>query len=120
MFEGIIAIIAAILGVILFFKIWTMTNDVRDIKERLSRVFPTDDEKQYDALTNAAKDDHRNPDAKDGIFAVGDKVIHIASNTLMVVKDIRKDGSLECYAIKKNGTEEYVGLFNPSQLKHCK
>ena len=37
---SIVCLIFGILQIILFFKIWAMTNDVRAIKEYLTAVFP--------------------------------------------------------------------------------
>lgn len=54
---GIISIIAAILQIILFFKIWRMTNDVRELK-------------------NHFIDEERNNDKEHCSFNIGDKVIY--------------------------------------------
>lgn len=116
----ILSIVFFILGLILFFKVWGMTNDVREIKERLTEVFPTEGEKKHIELQNALKPKEDEEAAANSVFSIGETVRYAPMNRIMVVKSIHPDGKIECVSFKKDGKEEFEGLYEPGQIEHYK
>ena len=114
----ILSIVFFILGLILFFKVWGMTNDVREIKERLTEVFPTEGEKKHIELQNALKPKEDEETAANSVFSIGETVRYAPMNRVMVVKSIHPDGKIECVSFKKDGKEEFEGLYEPGQIEH--
>ncbi|WP_456086384.1 hypothetical protein [Parabacteroides sp.] len=95
-FLGLFTFAFMILCVILFFKVWGMTDDVRAIKQRYfleSRKRMHNPKKQY-------------------LFAVGDLVVD-KSGKQMRVKEI-VDGLYSCYT---GGGTIYVGDFEEQELR---
>lgn len=116
---AICAIIVSVLSIILFFKVWGMTNDVKEIKERLANVLLTEKEKKHVELQKAAlASGEDNTDIVASEFKVGETVRYAPMNRIMVVKSIQKDGDIECVSYKKNGNEEFEGVYKPSQIEH--
>lgn len=74
-FITIIIIVFAILQIILFFKLWRMTNDVRDVKKFL--------------MDNMKRDKVRTPTVNhDGAIKIGSHIIEIKTNKQMNVISI--------------------------------
>lgn len=96
-----------------------MTNDVREIKERLTRVFPTEDEKKYIEQQKSVKNTEEVVSKIDGEFAVGETVRYAPMNRIMIVKRIQENGDVECVSYKQNGKEEAEGVYKPVQIEHC-
>ena len=117
---AICAIIVAILSIILFFKIWGMTNDVKEIKDRLARVLPTEEEKMSEELKSATMSAEEKAIVMESDFKIGEMVRYAPMNRVMIVKSIHEDGKIECVSYKKNGTEEFEGLYDPAQIEHYK
>ena len=104
-----------ILNIILFFKIWGMTNDVRELKLFLikkeenmtigsvkeSKTVESADEKKDNGFTP-------NPNR---IVNKGDTVININNGEQMIVNEIGFDGSCICYIGKK-----MAGIFQPNEI----
>lgn len=116
--ELFLTLVFGILGIILFFKIWIMTNDIRAIKDRLTEVFPTNNEKAYEKLHEAAKTPEVNAAEAASSFALGETVKYAPMNRIMIIKSIHADGKIECVSYKKDGSEEFEGLYEPSQIEH--
>lgn len=98
-FFGLIAILFAVLQIILFFKIWGMTNDIREIKEKY--LSSTDPKKS--ALP-----------AQSSELNVGELVVHIKTNKQMRIKEITEDGKYSCYT---GGGTSHEGDFTESEIK---
>lgn len=60
-FMVLVLIVVGILNIILFFKIWGMTNNVREMRDYFLR--------EKDAKSNAEKDDY--------FFNIGEKVVYM-------------------------------------------
>ena len=108
----------AILSIILFFKVWGMTDDVRDIKERLISVFPTENEKKYVEQQKSIQNPEEVVSSVDSEFAVGETVRYAPMNRVMIVKRIQENGDVECVSYKQNGKEEPEGVYKPGQIEH--
>lgn len=86
-FTYLLGSVWCILNIILFFKLWGMTNDVKIIKEKLEK---------YDSSTkeNAHQDNIQNPNNSDiAIIKPGDKVIHKTMHRIMFVDSINNNGT---------------------------
>ena len=117
---SIISIVFGILSIILFFKIWGMTNDIAEMNARFKAICPTEEEKKINALIekqNTANNANTGAiyDAKE--YNVGDNVIYEPMNRKMIIKEITKEGLLVCISYKPNGKEEYEGTYKPEQVK---
>ena len=117
---SIVLLVFGILQVILFFKIWGMTNDIAEMNARFKAIFPTEEEKKINALIekqNTANNANTGAiyDAKE--YNVGDNVIYEPMNRKMIIKEITKEGLLVCISYKPNGKEEYEGTYKPEQVK---
>lgn len=93
---GLFSVVFMILCVILFFKVWGMTDDVRVIKQRY--------------LLESRK--RMNAPSKQLLFAVGDLVVD-KSGKQMRVKEIIGD----LYSCYTGGGSVYVGDFEEGELK---
>ena len=91
----IIGSIWGILNIILFFKLWGMTNDVSAIKKLL--------ETSKDRIDNKTKSK----------FNVGNRVMAKSYNGVMEIIDIYDDGSYNCIDVNSN---EIVGVFKENEL----
>lgn len=99
----VIMFVWGVLNIILFFKIWGMTNDVNAIKQHLlgnntipyEEVAPINQTESKEAEIKAAK--------KPKNLKVGDKVEHEQYNRdkTMFIGRINDDGS--CYCVDENG-----------------
>ena len=119
--EGIIAIVSiiwGILSIILFFKIWKMTEDVARLaqiveKIAISKGYQTSDVKcEKESSISNEESTESNSDTKDETiphnFKVGDKVFHPKSGKSMTIEKI--NGNLiQCY----------VGYFTGYKVYHA-
>lgn len=112
---SIVLLISALLQIILFFKIWGMTNDVKDIKSRIDKVLPTEEEKKAELFIQKVQGDNNPP--LESSFNVGDIVIYEPMNRIMSVKAILPDGRIECCSYTKNGKEEFEGVYTANQIR---
>lgn len=112
---SIIIIVFGVLEIILFFKMWGMCNNVSRIEQRLAGVFPTKNEGKHQELVQEQKQEKENP-ANIGIFTVGMKVCYPQMNRIMFIKELHSDGKIECVSYKKDGREEFEGLYEESQI----
>ena len=96
--ESIVLIIFGILGIILFFKIWGMTNNVKDIKRILGLLENSEETKRNKSRSK---------------FSIGDMVTTKSYNGIMEIIDIYDDGSYNCIDVNSN---EIVGVFKENEL----
>ncbi len=111
----IILFVFCVLQILLFFKVWGMTENVAKIEHRLAGVFPTKNEGKHQELVQEQKQEKENP-ANIGIFTVGMKVCYPQMNRIMFIKELHSDGKIECVSYKKDGREEFEGLYEESQI----
>jgi|UniRef100_UPI003562F735 hypothetical protein len=97
---SLVAVLFGILQIILFFKIWGMTNDIREIKEKY--LSSTDPKKSVSP-------------AQPTEFNVDELVVHIKTNKQMRIKEITEDGKYSCYT---GGGASHEGDFTASEIKH--
>ena len=95
----LIILIFGILQLILFFKIWGMTNDIREIKEKY--LSSTDPKKSISPAQSTE-------------FNVGELVVHIKTNKQMRIKEITEDGKYSCYT---GGGASHEGDFTAAEIK---
>ncbi len=117
---SIILLVFGILQVILFFKIWGMTNDIAEMNARFKAICPTEEEKKINALIekqNSANNTNTEAINNTEELNIGDNVIYEPMNRKMIIKEITKEGLLVCISYKENGKEEYEGTYKPKQVK---
>ena len=117
---SIILLVFGILQVILFFKIWGMTNDIAEMNARFKAICPTEEEKKINALIekqNSANNTNTEAINNTEELNIGDNVIYEPMNRKMIIKEITKEGLLVCISYKDNGKEEYEGTYKPKQVK---
>lgn len=115
-FTGIIIIIFGILQIILFFKLWGMTNDIRDIRDKYLNA-----EEKVIGKETTTRDDHKiMGESKTDIsqyldfkFKPGDLVVLISTGKQMRIKAI-KNGKYSCYS---QGGMVYDGEFEETEIK---
>lgn len=100
---GIILLVVGVLQIILFFKLWGMTNDVREIKDRYLRQ------------TNNLQEEIQVDNTEYGVFNHNDQVIEIATGKRMYIGGSISYGKYKCYA----GREYigYIGEFSQTEIK---
>ena len=117
---SIVLLVFGILQVILFFKIWGMTNDIAEMNARFKAIFPTEEEKKINALIekqNSTNETNTEAINNTKVLNVGDNVIYEPMSRKMIIKEITKEGLLVCISYKPNGKEEYEGTYKPEQVK---
>ena len=92
----LIILIFGILQLILFFKIWGMTNDIR--------------ERYFSSTTSPKKKMPTQPTE----FNIGELVVEIKTNKQMRIKEITEDGKYSCYT---GGGASHEGDFTASEIK---
>ena len=99
----VIMVVWGVLNIILFFKIWGMTNDVNTIKQHLLGSNITDYKKVTPTNQSKSKDAEINTTHKTENLKVGDKVEHeqYSRDKIMFIGKINDDGS--CYCVDENG-----------------
>lgn len=91
-----IVVVFGILQLILFFKLWGMTNDIKEIKNKYLRA---DNIKSPSAINEINK-------YKDGLL-----VVELKTGKQMRLGESLENGNYKCYS---NGS--LVGEFNPSEF----
>ena len=100
-FFGFIAALFAVLQIVLFFKIWGMTNDIREIKEKY--LSSTDPKKSVSLSNNQPTE-----------FSIRELVVEIKTNKQMRIKEITQDGKYSCYT---GGGASHEGDFTAAEIK---
>lgn len=98
--ESIVIIVFCILQIILFFKLWGMTNDIKKIKDKYLKI--------KDIHTNIPNHEEQN------IFKINDLVVEIKTGKQMRIKSINPDGKYGCYI---RGGAVHAGDFDESDIE---
>ena len=106
-FTILATLVYAVLCIILFFKVWGMCNDVRELKNYFIKAHGVE----------SIVPQTSNKEVEDGIFEPGQTVIYPPMQRVMIVKEITADGLIACVSYNK-GKEEFEGKYKPSQIKH--
>ncbi len=101
-----ISIVFAILNIILFFKIWGMTNDVRDIKEHFLSTHKT-------PVINTSSPEIKGKEYLG--FTVGETVYEIKTGKIMVIQRITNVGTFSCFSVDG---KDFLGCFSAKELSH--
>lgn len=108
---NIIVLIGAILQIILFFKIWGATNDIRKMREKMCGTahVPVREEKAAEPVRRESPATKKN----DAPFSVGEWVTS-RDNTerIMYIVSIDEDGDYQC----STPEGEYTGTFRKDDL----
>lgn len=113
-FVWIIVFAFGVLQIILFFKLWGMTNDIREIKEKYLNT--KNQSIEFVQKTDFEQIDKKVPDLSkfDGLkFKQNDHVVNLKTEKQMRIKDI-KDGKYCCYS---QGGMVHEGDFHESELR---
>ena len=110
---SIIIIVFGILQIILFFKVWGMTNDVRDMKIIMEKLI-----RNKGKLTNerSSKNDreHISTDNIERDFKIDDLVVELKNERQLKISDITSDGRYKCR--NANGISS-AGIFNRDEIE---
>lgn len=113
----VVGIIWSILNIILFFKIWGMTNDIKYIKESLrsTRSICVNEQKLSDSeeSSTGTKPTIKNAPLNKIDIEVGDFVKNASTGEVMQIADINKDGTYKCI---NGNSHKLVGNFTLNQL----
>ena len=105
----VVGVVWGILNVVLFFKIWSMCNDVKKLTERVLSIT----QKEQDNVNEARKQ------KLSETRTIGEWVVYPPAKRVMLIKEVTPDGMYKCVEINKNGEEEPAGIYKPSQVvKH--
>ena len=105
----VVGVVWGILNVVLFFKIWSMCNDVKMLTERVLSITQKEQDNINEAIKQKLSETH----------TIGEWVVYPPAKRVMLVKEITPDGMYKCVEINKNGEEEPAGIYKPSQVvKH--
>ncbi|MCC8172671.1 MAG: hypothetical protein LIP00_13030 [Parabacteroides sp.] len=108
-FTGLVVIVFGILQIILFFKIWRMTDDIREIKNKyLNAGESGETASPADSSPLPNKDKTEN-----ATFETGELVIRISDGKQMRIKEC-SNNKYSCYT--NNGTV-HEGDFSASEIK---
>ena len=106
-FVSIVVIIFGILQIILFFKLWGMTNNISEIKEILKSHSVKEKQIQTSSEANKKNDIDRD-------IEIEDLVVELKSERQLKVVDITEDGKFQC--ITPGGISP-VGFFKRSEIE---
>lgn len=106
-FVSIVIIIFGILQIILFFKLWGMTNNISEIKEILKSHAAKEKQNQTPSQANAKSNADRD-------IEIEDLVVELKSERQLTVVDITEDGRYQC---KSPGGISPVGFFERSEIE---
>ena len=91
-FAVIIEVIFGILGLILFFKVWAMTNDVRELKDHILPYLQNKGNKPNKGIEPIIE----RKDDGDKEFASGTIVVEVATGRQLKIKHRLPDGRYKC------------------------
>ena len=116
---GLVGIVWGILNIILFFKIWTMTNDIIDIKNALLKKEKINQDDSFNCMASDVNDIKNILSTKlnthhDDKFDVGSVVINTSTNEELRILGSYNDGNFLCC---DNNTNELRGKIHESVLK---
>lgn len=102
-FVSIIIIIFGILQIILFFKLWGMTNNISEIKELIKNYGVKEKPSQIQQKTVTERD-----------IQIEDLVVELNNERELRVVNITEDGKFECKVL---GAIAPAGLFDRSEIE---
>ena len=111
---AILAFIWSVLGIILFAKVWNMTNDVKVIKNILLTI----PDKLSTTNRIIASTDGNSSEVKSEpimIFEEGDEVVNIETGEELIVAQVFPDGDVSCKP-KGFGLRKLVRITNLKKL----
>lgn len=97
--ESVVLLVFAVLQIILFFKIWGMTNDIKNIRSSLLEAIETYNINKRSVVESSS-------------FSVGDLVVD-KNDKQMRIKEI-SNGKYACYT---HGGTHFEGLYEESDIK---
>lgn len=104
----IIGIVWTILCLILFAKVWGMTNDVKVIKNILLEI--------ADNLSSN-RNNENNPLGEPAYFEEGDSVVNIETGEELIVVQVFPDGDVTCKPAKGFGLRKVVRINNLKKIE---
>ena len=107
---AILGIVWSILCLILFFKVWGMTNDVRDIKEH---ILSMNSNTVGNSIIRTIDYSDKNNTTTD--FNIGDHVIDKETGNEYVIHNINDEGNYVCKLPNSNSVI-FAGTFSKEQL----
>lgn len=110
---SIIIIVFGILQIILFFKIWGMTNDVSEMKSIMKGSFKNQNRQDYERNPESNKEHPSNSKFESDI-KIDDLVIELKSERQLKVTDITSDGRYKC---RIAGGVSSAGIFDRSEIE---
>ncbi len=113
-FLSILAIIWSILCLILFFKIWAMTNNVQEIRDFIIDGKKPEEIKKPEEKIIKKKETFEYTPGQYGKFKVGDVVYTDAHKGALVIIDCYDDKTYNC---EDASTNELIGVFKENELK---
>ena len=124
---SLICVIFGTLNIILFFKIWGMTNNIFSMKETLSQIeMYIRPKEETEVLISDEKEelkvdvpDNNRKERVSGEFRQDDRVLYPVVNRVMVVEEVLSNGKIRCFQIDKTGKKEPCGDYAPNQIQHC-
>ena len=99
----LIGIVWTILCLILFVKVWGMTNDVKEIKNILLHIANN---------LSSTKDNEGNQSEDPAFFEEGDSVVNIETGEELIVVQVFPDGDVTCKPAKGFGLRKVVRITN--------
>lgn len=106
---SLIGIVWTICCLVLFFKIWGMTNDVKTIKNILQTI------PNKTATTNRPSSED-NSEESTVHFEEGDHVINIETGEELMVVQVFPDGDVTCKPVKGFGFRKVVRITNLKKI----
>jgi hypothetical protein len=91
LFITILVAVFGILQIILFFKLWGMTNNVARIKEYVGRI---DERANNQVILNEASDNHNEDSIPD--WTIGSRVVRKATEKQMKIIGLNSNGTFVC------------------------
>lgn len=110
----IIILVWGVLNIVLFFKIWGMTNDVRKLTNKFCVVSDNEHKASYSTTENNQNSEGADYDRRLDNVKSGDKVMRKSDGKIMKVDSVEenrifcKGGSLEGYKWYPKSSVEYV------------
>lgn len=104
----IIGIVWTFLCLILFAKVWGMTNDVKEIKNIL--LYIADNQ-------SSTKDNESNQSGEPAYFDEGDSVVNIETGEELIVVQVFPDGDVTCKPAKGFGLRKVVRINNLKKIE---
>jgi len=109
-FTGFIIIVFGVLQIILFFKLWGMTNDIKDIRNKYLEENHSNTS-SFTSTTPKYKGEIPGEDAK---FKEDDLVVLISTGRQMRVKRVTAESKYSCYT---NSGMQHEGDFDSTEIK---